>query len=203
MEKKDLLRYLYHDGILIEEHSDFKLGLKSLDEALKYEISSYIGKEHLVYQYFFSNQKKSVDFYNTIYNEIKPQNILSEIISYRNSVKNIIMAYRLCENNEDVLVFKSNMLKQNQYEIDRLETAYIQGKKELIQFTKSELNTDVDIADSVLKIDRKLSKQYLEYIKSYAYSTNLLEILIYYIVMRKNQINQIKSIYYLNEVCDE
>src|SRR5690554_2713781 len=184
--KDEIIEYLYNSNFIDSKLKSFEDNTLTIFHNLKDEIEKYLTDEHLIYKYFFDNDN-NLDKTNEFYSKI-------------NIVKNIVTMFRLNELNLNVEDINRNLLDQNEISNELLKKSFNLGKNEIIKITKELLNITVDYNLNIVDIEKLLNNYFYDYAKKYSYSSELSDLIAYYIYRNIKQIEMIKSIYYLGEL---
>lgn len=197
--KDEIIEYLYNLNFIGSKLKSFEDNTLTIFHNLKDEIEKYLTDEHLIYKYFFDNDN-NLDKTNEIYSEINNKGYNLEFYSKFHIVKNIITMFRLNELNLNVEDLNRNLLDQNEMSNELLKKSFNLGKNEIIKITKELLNITVDYNLNIVDIEKLLNDYFYDYAKKYSYSSELSDLIAYYIYRNIKQIEMIKSIYYLGEL---
>jgi hypothetical protein len=110
----------------------------------------------------------------------------------------MILMYRLIDLEKDVDVFKQNILNQNEVSKELLIDAFRKGRIEVDRLSKSLFSKDFDGLTTV-EIEEELDDYLTKYMQTLSYSSETIELVIYYIYMNFRQIEKLKSIHYLGD----
>lgn len=196
----DFIEYLFNTNLILsKELINDDLGL-SLNHCLEDEVSKYIGNNHIIYKYFFDKDYFEIDKLNELFDKLDLENNLRVIFSKYHSIKNIILGLRMLDNDISFNEYKNYILNSDEYSGEFLEKSYKLGKNDLVSFSNSLYNLNLNISDNLVEIEKKLNKYFYSYIKEYSYSYDFYEVLLYYIFIRNRQNENLKSLYFMGDV---
>lgn len=197
MSKKNFFDYLFQKNITDTRILDLEVVINNIVSKLSDEVLSYIGEDHPIYQYFFTTDK-SLKNLNRLYDFYMEKNSESRTLSKLHLEKNMILMYRLIDLEKDVNVFKQNILNQNEVSKELLIDAFRKGRIEVDRLSKSLFSKVFDGLTTV-EIEEELDDYLTKYMQTLSYSSETIELVIYYIYMNFRQIEKLKSIHYLGD----
>lgn len=199
MNNHDIIEYLYNQKQIEKDKLLIGEVINQLSEGLEKEIMDYLEEDNLIYRYFFK-VNYDLRIINNIYDELSNNLSIKKIISKYHGISNIILLFRALDLNKTFEETKESLLLQDEYSIEIIENVYSQGKNEVIKFINEIYGIKINFEIDTIGIEKEVMNYFYKYIETFSYSQSVIEVLIYYIFIRKKYIANISSILYIGDI---